>query len=524
MLLRSPMAAPSAMLLEAQVAPVLPALAKVAPVDVVEPTVGLVEAGPAADSAPPATTSDAEQEPTKKPVRPKGWGPWNVHAGWWMRPGRGIVMWRFRSPDGKEFNSEESALEHALSLGGADDADEDDDEEEEVDEGEGTGEPAAEEHAAEPAPAAPTILKSHTNTIPPQEGLSNCKTCRSGRGVCRRPGVPGHLARAGVGAQHPARRKKKRAPSAASAAPAAKAARTTASTAAREQRKPQPQPQPSIARSGRVRKAVTRWSDDPLSAVNLGGRQELLTAVQTGAVTSEKEFQLAKEAKVREEAAMFRAEQARVRAEEAEARREATARLEALRKIEEVAVADVKKGLAAKSQEGFDKNRREYVEGITALRRSLGLDAIALPERAAAEEASVATIDAGENDAEEEEEEAAQDMQTEEGDDVAAAAAPADKDSSSGGVEAGGGEEKLITIEGQWLQDMQLKCRQQAGVILMQQQQRLRELELAAAKEAAKRATLAAGGFEYRGVRDKPAPQQRRARRCHPMAGPGACR
>ncbi len=36
--------------------------------------------------------------------RPKGWGVWKcpvgAAGGWWMRPGRGIVLWRFMAPDG----------------------------------------------------------------------------------------------------------------------------------------------------------------------------------------------------------------------------------------------------------------------------------------------------------------------------------------------------------------------------------------------------------------------------------------
>ena len=39
--------------------------------------------------------------------KPKGWGVWKCPVygsggeGWWMRPGRGIVLWRFKAPDGE---------------------------------------------------------------------------------------------------------------------------------------------------------------------------------------------------------------------------------------------------------------------------------------------------------------------------------------------------------------------------------------------------------------------------------------
>eukprot|EP01047_Picozoa_sp_COSAG01_P036920 COSAG01_NODE_2904_length_6887_cov_2.857543_8_plen_107_part_00 len=45
-----------------------------------------------------------------------------------------------------------------------------------------------------------------------------------------------------------------------------------------------------------VRKAPPRWSDDPLSAINLGGRADLLEAVQNGDITTSRQATEAKEA------------------------------------------------------------------------------------------------------------------------------------------------------------------------------------------------------------------------------------
>ncbi len=396
--------------------------------------------------------------------------------------------WRGVAGAGREFDAEAAALEYAQTLGAREDEDEDKgaaaqqgkaDEEAAEDEDEET-QPA--EAVGSRAVAGKAILKAYTNTIPPQEGPKNCAKCRSGRGVCRKPGANGHLQLRGAEMLQLLPRPKKRALAAADGVPAQvvsslcpPAKRPAPSVVDRQQQlppKPQPQPQPqpqqpSVARSGRVRKAVSRWSEDPLSSVNLGGRQELLTAVVTGAVSSEKEFHEAKLAKQREEQAMFRAEQDRVRQEEAEARREAAARLEAMRELQEAAVAGVKKGFAAKSQAGFDKSRVEYLQGISALRSELGL-AVAPTQR---EHAGVGASEGATA--------------------VAAAFAAYDKAST----------------ESEWLQHMQRMCRQQAGVILMQQQQRLREQELAAAHIAAK---LELGGS---GETDEP---RQRSRRVHP--------
>ena len=41
---------------------------------------------------------------------PGGWGPWGEYPGWLMRKGRGLVNWRFRAPDGQEYDEEDSAI------------------------------------------------------------------------------------------------------------------------------------------------------------------------------------------------------------------------------------------------------------------------------------------------------------------------------------------------------------------------------------------------------------------------------
>ena len=382
---------------------------------------------------------------------------------------------------GKEFDAEAAALEYAQALGAREDEDEGEGEAAAAQQGEAE---EGQEDETEPADAprgravaSKAILKAYTNTIPPQEGPENCVKCRSGRGVCRKPGAKGHLQlRAAEMLQLRPEPKKKRALAATDGVPAQVASgsclpakRPAPSDRQQQQQQPPPPPQPqqpSVARSGRVRKAVSRWSEDPLSSVNLGGRQELLTAVVTGAVSSEKEFHEAKLAKQREEQAMFRAEQDRVREEEAEARREAAARLGAMRELQEAAVAEVKKGFAAKSQAGFKKARVEYLQGISTLRSELGL-AVEPTQR---EHAGGASPEGAK----------------------AAAIAPAAYDKAS--------------TESEWLQQMQRMCRQQAGVILMQQQQRLREQELAAAHIAA---NVALGSS----ATDEP---RQRSRRVHP--------
>ena len=341
--------------------------------------------------------------------------------------------------------SEESALEHARSIiataGGVGDAaaqqDDPDYEKAAVDDADNN----------DTAIAGAAILKPYTNTIRPKGGLPACGMCRSGRGVCRRPGAKGHLPLKGAEVLQllPERRKRGVAAVGGSASQSVSSSCLPAKRRAPAvENKQQQQPaQPSVARSGRVRKAVSRWSEDPLSSVNLGGRQELLTAVVSGVVSSEKEFHEAKLAKQKEELAEFRAEQEKVRQEEAKARREAAARQEEIREMQEAAVAEVKKGFAAKSLAGFDTARLDYLRDIELLRRDLGL-VVRPPQQEAFRAAG-----------------------------------------SDAGVSDAGISDKLST-ESDWLQDMQRKCRQQAGVILMQQQQRLREQELAAARVAAR--------------------------------------
>eukprot|EP01044_Picomonas_judraskeda_P027794 COSAG03_NODE_8972_length_755_cov_1.690549_1_plen_213_part_10 len=197
-------------------------------------------------------------------ARPKGWGPWKCGVvdseGWGMRPGRGIVLWRFRAPDGREFDREDTALDYARSLaaGGANtEADA------EANEGGGAAQQdVADDHADadNTAMAGKAILKSYTNTIPPKDGLPSCAKCRAGRGACRQPGAKGHLAPKGEKKQQLPPRPKKRA-----AAPADGV--SAQSESAPPAKRPAPAaadqpPQPSVARSGRVRKAVSRWSDN----------------------------------------------------------------------------------------------------------------------------------------------------------------------------------------------------------------------------------------------------------------------
>ena len=201
-----------------------------------------------------------------------------------MRPGRGIVLWRFRAPDGREFDLEDSALDYAraLAAGGAS-AEADAAADTEADEGGAVAQQAgAGDHADadNTAVAGKAILKSYTNTIPPKDGLPSCAKGRPGRGICRQPGAKGHLALKGAETKQLLPRPKKRAAAPAdgvsaqseSAPPAKRPA-----PAAADQPPPPPQ-QPSVARSGRVRKAVARWSENPLSAVNLGGRQVCVCA------------------------------------------------------------------------------------------------------------------------------------------------------------------------------------------------------------------------------------------------------
>ena len=60
---------------------------------------------------------------------------------------------------------------------------------------------------------------------------------------------------------------------------------------------PPPQPQAAVKSpkrrravpGGRERKAPTRWSDDPLSVVNLGGKREVFEAVSSGQVKTGEE-------------------------------------------------------------------------------------------------------------------------------------------------------------------------------------------------------------------------------------------
>ena len=128
--------------------------------------------------------------------------------------------------------------------------------------------------------------------------------------------------------------------------------------------------------------------------------------------------------------------------------------------MQEAAVAEVKKGFAAKSQAAFDEARREYLQGIKTLRSDLGL-AVEPPTKAQREHETAAGYD-------------------------------------------------KVSTESEWLQDMQRMCRQQAGVILMQQQQRLREQELATAMAAAKVAL--GGGSNKHGA----SPPRQRSRQVHP--------
>ena len=88
-----------------------------------------------------------------------------------------------------------------------------------------------------------------------------------------------------------------------------------------QEAKPAPEaPEPPRGRSGRVRKQVQRWSDDPLSAVDLGGRTDLYNGVVEGTITSQES---AIELKTREarEAAEAAAIAARTAKQQEEARR-----------------------------------------------------------------------------------------------------------------------------------------------------------------------------------------------------------
>ena len=56
-------------------------------------------------------------------ARDAGWGAWKQHDGWQMRPGNGLVSFRYRAPDGQEFDDETSAVRHASGAAAASTAD-----------------------------------------------------------------------------------------------------------------------------------------------------------------------------------------------------------------------------------------------------------------------------------------------------------------------------------------------------------------------------------------------------------------
>ena len=325
--------------------------------------------------------------------------------------------------------------------------------------------------------------------------LTNCKTCRAGRGVCRKPGAAGHLPPSEhvqpreYGKKQPKApvepKNKKKRPANFAAGPvlqdsfvaAAKAARVAqprerqprvarandaaeaeaaeaeaaaaeaeaAAAAAAAVPVPRPeaaQPQPSLAppvvsRTGRVRKAVSRWSDNPLSAINLGGKAEMFSAVVSGKVGSEKEFAEEKGRKEKErhaalhkELALQKAQEARARAEEATERRKAAERAAARREREEEYYVEVIAGEAAKSETGFQAAKQEYVESMTAFRNQESLPSYEVVQA-----------------------------------EVARAEAIPDEEYF---------EQEDEVLTGDWLKMLQVKAREQSMVLLMQQQERQR--------------------------------------------------
>jgi hypothetical protein len=77
------------------------------------------------------TQAPAQAVPVLVPMPPvpragtgdAGWGAWKQHDGWQMRPGNGLVSFRYRAPDGQEFDDETSAVRHASGAAAASAAD-----------------------------------------------------------------------------------------------------------------------------------------------------------------------------------------------------------------------------------------------------------------------------------------------------------------------------------------------------------------------------------------------------------------